>query len=892
MPSFEGPDPGVTPGEIVSHYEIVAEVGRGGMAIVYRAIDLNLHRDVALKVPRVDRMVGSNLLKRFLRETRAASRLSHPNIVTLLDAFEHKGMPWLAMEFIEGRTLRSALKERGPLPVGDILRHGEGLADALALAHSKRILHRDVTPNNVLIGADNRARLADFGLARFYVPAGEESEASTLSTEQTGSGAVLGTPGYMSPEQSLGQPVDGRSDIFSLGAVLYEMCTARPAFAASERGDVFDAILHREPTAISRLNYEVPEALDRIIRKSLAKRPDERYQQALEMAADLRALRRRDESGTLRAPAPQPRSRARNLVIAAAGSVILGGAVLLTWFLTGGSRSGPAPLPSTVPHQITSGNGDKSEPKISPDGGFVAYSSDETGNREIYIADVQSGQTLRLTHDPGADETPAWLPEGTALVYASERGGQVSIWRVPRLGGAPSMLVRDALDPAISPDGRSIAFVRRAESGFLRVWAAPLADPADARPVSQGTESFWHERHPCWSPDGALIAFEDWSGLWLVPATGGKAHRLTDKSTRGREPAFGSDGSQVYFSTVLSGIRGLWRIPVAGGAAERVTLGTGSEGEPSLSRDGKRMAYATETAEQKLVLLDLASGRKSELSSQRLVNAPCFSPDGRSLFFLARPGEAMSLWRVDVERVGPLGPPEMTIDASLRISTFDLSPDGQIVAYHAEQNGVRDILTVPVGGGIPTNLTNDPPEDLHPAWSPDGRRLAFASDRKDGQHIWTLPMAGGRASGPPTPLTTGRSTEGFPRWSPDGTRIAYLRATDGDSEGWELWVSEASPGAVPGPPVQVTRGCDARHAAWTKRGDALLVSGTWGGNAVQLREVKVADGTVGPPVAGISIGGPDSLGDFAISPDGTMVSFVEEHVNGDIWVLESVHGVF
>ncbi|HEU5181707.1 MAG TPA: serine/threonine-protein kinase [Candidatus Polarisedimenticolia bacterium] len=275
----------------LSHFEILSEIGRGGMGIVYRARDLNLGRNVALKSPHPESLADQDYRRRFLREARAASAISHAHIVPVYEAFEVEGRPWIAMELVEGGDLRDRLATGKPLLLEEIVKHALGIADALGAAHEHHLLHRDIKPSNVLLSKDGRARLTDFGLARRYV---RPEEASSLSTASTSGekGRFAGTPGYMAPEQALGRDVDPRSDLFSFGVLLYEMCTGRPAFPDTDEITGLDAVLHREPEAISRLNYAIPEELERIARKCLAKRPDERYQSAADLLADLRAFQR------------------------------------------------------------------------------------------------------------------------------------------------------------------------------------------------------------------------------------------------------------------------------------------------------------------------------------------------------------------------------------------------------------------------------------------------------------------------------------------------------------------------------------------------------------------------------------------------------------------------
>jgi len=286
----------LAPGSLVSHYRIVHELGRGAMARVYRATDTRSGRDVALKVPLSEGDQGPDSVRRFLREVRLAARLVHPNIVALHGGFEHAGLPWLAMELIEGPTLGEMIDLNGPLPLADVLTHGEALAGALGFAHARGILHHDVSPSNIVIAADGRAKLLDFGLASFLsAPRDDRMGAQGRMLNRT-RGTVSGTAGYMSPEKIVGRQLDGRSDLFSLGAVLYEMAMGRPAFGGSTREELLDATLDAEPAEIAPSKSGPLGVFEAIVLKALAKPPEERYSNAGELEADLRALRLQTES--------------------------------------------------------------------------------------------------------------------------------------------------------------------------------------------------------------------------------------------------------------------------------------------------------------------------------------------------------------------------------------------------------------------------------------------------------------------------------------------------------------------------------------------------------------------------------------------------------------------
>jgi serine/threonine protein kinase/Flp pilus assembly protein TadD/TolB-like protein len=321
-------------GRRVAHYEILEEIGHGGMGVVYRARDLMLGRNVALKRVAPGHEADPQSYRRFMREAHTASQLFHPNIVPIFEVFEDAAEPWLAMQLVKGRDLRQVLAEKSPLSIREVLRYGVELAEALQAAHQAHIIHRDVNPKNIIISQEGHALLADFGLAGYFIPPEDASHASRQGSSLTKPGTQLGTPAYMSPEQTLGRSLDARSDLFSLGAVLYEMCTGKSAFFADSVGETLDLVLHREPVPIAKFNYEVPEELERIIRKAMAKNAEERYQESRDLLVDLKAFRRRYQHDSfeethLPASGEQSRRLPRRFVVAIGLTTAV--AILLAW---------------------------------------------------------------------------------------------------------------------------------------------------------------------------------------------------------------------------------------------------------------------------------------------------------------------------------------------------------------------------------------------------------------------------------------------------------------------------------------------------------------------------------------------------------------------------------
>lgn len=868
------------PGDSIAHFEILSILGQGGMGVVYRARDSRLEREVALKCP-WPRFANDEIGRaRFLREARSAARLAHPNIVPVFEILEWNERPWVAMELVEGEPLSARLADRRPLPLPDLLRCARGIAAALVAAHAKQVLHRDLKPNNILIRRDGWPLLTDFGLAHLLRDESPRGDASTLTGDLTTPGELLGTRCYMSPEQILGRRLDGRSDLFSYGAVLYEMCTGRRAFESDQPGAELDGILHHQPPPISRLNPEIPRELERIVEKALAKRVDERYPDASGIQSDLLALQRRLDSADYvesRVHDRIPRSWRLALVGAAALAVIAAG--IAYWRPARAGATAAAPLAGT-PRQLTSGAGWEAEPALSPSGSLIAYAASDAGGADIWLVDARGGSRLRLTDEAGDDRSPAWFPDGSAVAFVSDRGGAPAIWKVPSLGGPAVLLVPDALDPAISPDGRRIAFVRRGPGGSLRVAVAPLDDPAAAAFLFADDPGPGSQMTPAWSPDGATICYSDWRDLWLVGARGERPRRLTHERAIDLEPVFTSDGRFLLFSSYREGTLALWRVAAGGGEPTRLTFGSGPESQPSVAADGSRLAYATYADNYDLVIEDLESGERDAIDSLRDETGPTLAPDGSALAYVAGLGGSGALWVQPLSKGRRSGPPRRITDLPGAIATPAFSPDGRWLAFKREAGGLREIWIVRADGGLPERFSDGSGDDLLPAWSPDGTRLAFVGQRGSGTHIWTAPVRDGRRAGPGEPLTAGETMDLFPAWSWDGRLIAYNRAGD-------TWVVPAGGGRA----SRVAAVGASARLRWNRvTGELWLAAApdgarprlyripAAGGGAVEVRSDALADAAPG--------------GEFDITADGRLLVYTRQQTRGDVWLLEAERRAF
>ena len=866
----------------VGTFDLLEEIGRGGMGIVYRARDLKLQRVVALKRPKPEVLERPDLRRRFMTEARSASKLMHPHITTVLEVFEEDGVPWLVMELIEGASLRSMLSDGVSLPCEDVMRHAEGLTDALRAAHVGGVLHRDINPNNVLIGTDGRARLNDFGLARAWAAPTDSPEISEDSTEVYTEDRVAGTRGYMSPEQALGKPVDPRSDIFSLGVVLYEMCSGRPAFFRREPGEWMDLLLHREPEPISSLNSEVPIEFEEIVRKALANRTFQRYQSANEMLLDLRAVRRKlsSESGFSR-PSFEMQRRRRNrwiAVISAALGVAAVAFVLKAVFL-------PAPgVPTLLQnhHRLTAGAGWEGQPAMSPDGTMVAYTSDAAGNQDIWITRPDGGDPLQLTRHTAVDSDPTWFPDGSAIAFVSDRDGAPAVWQIPPLGGSVVKLLAEAADPAISPDGTRIAFSRTGPAGLPKIAVAPLSDPSQVRVLTGDGEGFWGHTDPTWSPDGRTLCYAYFKNLWMVPAEGGEATQLTTADANDEHPVWSPDGKNVFFSSPREGSSALWYVHVSGGSLRRLTAGTSMEDEPSFSRSGHWLAYSTIDDNSDVVVLDRATGLRSEISGATDEFDPAVAPDGTMVAFVSDRGGGYDLWLQPLRHGRPDGPPRRLTDRPGSVALPSFSPDGRWLAYAHLIDGQRDVWIVPTIGGVPLRFTERPAADINPSFSPDGSTLAFVSNRSGVENIWIAPVADGRRAGEARQITNDESGHWFPVWSPDGKRIACVVQRGYESEVCIVEVGSEAP-AVP-----VTSGAGARRVRWVAAGDELLVSGTWGTDRISLRVVSMGDHSVRPFEPAADFGSDEfGAGMFGSDAEGRILAHEVIEWRGDVWLAET-----
>jgi eukaryotic-like serine/threonine-protein kinase len=756
----------LAPGERLGPYEIVGRVGIGGMGEVWKARDTRLGRDVAIKVC-AERFSG-----RFKCEAQAIAALSHPHICTLFDV----GADCLVMEYIEGKPVQ------GPLPLDQVLALGAQIADALSAAHRKGIIHRDLKPANILLtGPKGRpsVKLLDFGLAKVDLDkvnlanmdkAGRRASGSAPPASQTQEGTILGTLQYMAPEQLYGRQTDARSDIFSLGCVLYELLAGRRAFEGSDSASISAAIVKEEPPPLT--SSLAPGPFARLVRKCLAKDPDDRWQSASDLRDELLWI----ASGDAQAgPIPSVPARRRRWPWAAAGALIafaLAGAWL---FL----RPASGPPERLVP--VTTYPGSEVEPSFSPDGRQIAFSWDgEKGdNPGIYVKMVGETNALRLTADPANDGYPVWAPDGRRIAF-QRLGPHRGIYTVSALGGAEQKLSDFATDDQMSwsPDGKWLAV--SSDTQEKAIFLVPI-EGGDLRRLSN-PKAPGFDRFASFSPDGSQLAYANCKGRFscdvyvqdlneaYVPRS--SARRITNQNFWLSGLTWSRDGKSVIYSgSYISHFRPyLWREVVDGGRPpQRLDIAGVLAYYPSVSPVGNRLAFQRNL--QDFDIWRYRVGGSSEpliVSSLAEYNAQ-FSPDGSRIAFESdRSGESEEIWVAEADGSKPV---QMTHNLGHHQGSPRWSPDGRWIVFDSQgQDGHWDIYVMDGSGGRPRRITPEPSDEYAPSWSRDGKWVYFSSNRTGRDEIWRVPFAGGAAE------QVTKEGGNVPCESADGATLFYTKA--------------------------------------------------------------------------------------------------------------------
>jgi Tol biopolymer transport system component len=725
------------------------------MGEVYAAEDTKLQRRVALKLLPPEMAGDPERLQRFQREARAIAALNHPNVVTIYSVEEADGVQFLTMELVEGKTLGDLIPEGG-LPLEELLRLAVPLVDAVAAAHQHGIVHRDLKPANVMLASDGRLKVLDFGLAKLK-PEVATTDTTCLATPTlTRHHTIVGTAAYMSPEQAEGRPIDHRSDIFSLGVVLYEIACGRRPFAGDSAVSLISSIIKDTPRPLSEVKRDVPPALDRIVSRALAKDPAARYQHALELRGDLQQVQAQTVSVRVVSNLVRAVARSRwTWRLALAGGLVAamaGGAWYWRSGRAGAGERTPAAALRFRTDRLSAHSGVEQFPSLLPDGKWVLYSGQETGNREIYLLSTSGQNPMNLTNDPADDDEPAASPDGERVAFRSSREGG-GIWVMGRTGEGVRRVtptgVSAAFNPTWSPKGDEIAYttedVQLTPLNWERkseLWVVNASTSEQRRlEVPDAVQASW-------SPHGHRIAYVsrrqktdagDRSGagsgrvmdIYTIPAGGGEAVAATDDRETDWSPVWSPDGRYLYFVSERGGSMNLWRVAideVSGrrlGEPEPIITPAPFLAHPSVSADGRRIAYTAvvQTSNvQRLTLDPAAAAVKGE---------PAWVTSGSRLW--ANP---------------------------------DPSPDGEWVVFYSRDQPEGDIYVSRPDGTGRRQLTSDPAIDRVPRWSPDNTWVAFFSNRSGALAVWKIRAADGSG------LQQVTETGGVVAWAPDSARLA------------------------------------------------------------------------------------------------------------------------
>jgi serine/threonine protein kinase len=740
-------------------YEIVAPIGAGGMGEVYKARDTRLGRTVAIKVLPPTVAANPDRLQRFVREARAVSSLNHPHIVALHDAAEIDGLPFIVMELVDGEPFDAWLRHDRP-GVERVLEVLGAVADGLAAAHEAGILHRDIKPANILVARQGYPKIVDFGLTRSLDARDSAAETAIADPTLTSDRQIVGTAAYMSPEQALGQPVDARSDIFSLGVVLYEAIAGRRPFEGRTDIEMLAAVAQASVPPLQPVRGPITPELDWITAKALARDRGERYQSMREFAADLRRLRKRlDQPERSIAPAPrQSGGRWRAVALALAG--LLTTALPLAIYQSRASRDNAAPSRwggQALVLPLTNYGDHEDSGALSPDGRSFVFVSDHGGTPDIWLRQISGGEPVRLTNDAEAETDLIYSPDGDALYFTRSGTAGQEIWRIGALGGQPRKVLAGARLPAPSPDGRGLAYYSTAAGSPLEMTGF---DGSGTRTLARDVR--WVVGRPTWSRNGRWLAYSvgalfEPRNLFIIDVDTNETRQVT-RFTRNNEGIWSHawlPDNQHLAVAYAPAPRQLARAEIGvldatTGTTSRLTIDVaGSFGALSASNDGSRLIATSSEFRRRVSKVPLgpdpdANGRREGplLDARRDPMWIFVSRDGRTLLFNSPFTGSRNLWTAPLD--GSAAPRQITAIAGDAVMHSSLAPDGSRVAFASGANGPADIWVQNVDGSDLRQLTNDPEADHWPVWSPDGRWIVYGSARGGRYETWRVPTAGGR----------------------------------------------------------------------------------------------------------------------------------------------------
>jgi serine/threonine protein kinase/WD40 repeat protein len=801
-------------GQIITHYRILKKLGHGGMGLVYKAEDLKLGRIVALKFLAPHVLASEEYRARFVQEAKTLAAIDHPNICAVHEIDEANGQIFFAMTFVDGPTVKEKIAGR-PLDLREMLRIAIEAAQGLRAAHRKGIVHKDIKAANIMLDAEGHALITDFGVAQL------EGE-SHLAWP----GALMGTPAYMSPEQARGGGVDLRSDIWSLGVVLYEMLTGKLPFRAEHPQALSAAIQNVDPEPMAKHRGDVPPALEAIVSRMLAKRPDQRYQRADELLVDLEALLSKvgtspEKPQEIEHLLGMRNPRRINLLAAASGAALL----LVLVFLA--PKWGKRAEMRTV--TVASNAGLVQTPAISPDGRQIAFSwnGEAQINFDIYLQSVGAETARRLTTHPAADTNPIWSPDGRFIAF-NRAGSEPGTYLISATGSQERKIADDAIPACFSSDGSRLVVEQQNAIRMINLDRGKQSTLTFPKPPAYDT-------HPMVSPDGRRLAFVRYEGrrtilsdILMIPfPTDSSTLREPDQLTHGNALTEGiawtADGEEIVFSSTRQGWRALWRVSAFHPQSpQRFDVAGADAVWPTISRAGNRLAYMRNAQDRNVwrypvprrgteIQWNLVgeNGGTPLITSPRWDQMAEFSPDGTRIAFVSHRSMTNEIWVCEADGLRPY---VVTSQGGPAATWPRWSPDGRTLAFTGRPGGNIDILLVPAQGGPTRRLTDHAAQDLFASWSRDGKWVYFSSNRTGRYEVWKTP-----ADGTGSALQVTRNGGYVNRESSDGEFLYYVKPGSGL---WRMPALGGEESQVLG--GRVGEGWNRDWCNWTLYGQGIL----------------------------------------------------------------------